>query len=375
MFWTLYELLINIFQGFLFTWFITKLLVKKCDSPLPYIVCSLLTAAALSSFLLFDSFTWDTWIFVFIIVYSLVFFKDSVWQKLFWDFVLIIVAGSIVGIHYQFFSLLTGADTDRILSSGLPRLLFTFSSNLLLYLSFFLITRLFPEQTSNIRPSFLLLAINILCIFLIDVFFRMHLAYDLPLRWLFIGCFISFAIGITTVVTNRLIIRYEQEKQTYLFQEQMLKETKSRSEDLQQVYDSMLKLRHDMRSYVNDIQKMVETGDLAKEPVYLDELEEQVLPFYSSGNSTLDSVYRQYGLPCILASFIKLCLSQGYQCFLGLDIRFCLTQLDLKLSIIQQCQKISFLHIHSRICKQGFNIGSRCRIDICLGLIDNRPEG
>lgn len=290
MFWTLYELLINIFQGFLFTWFITKMLVRKNDSPLPYIFCSLLTAAALSSFLLFDGFTWDTWIFVFIIIYSLVFFKDSVWQKLFWNLVLIIAAGSIVGIYYQLFSLLTGADTDRILSSGLPRLLFTLSSNLLLFLSFFLITRLFPEKTPNIRPSFLLLAINILCIFLIDVFFRIHLAYDLPLRWLFIGCFISFAIGVTTVVTNRLIIRYEQEKQTYLFQEQMLKETKSRSEDLQQVYDSMLKLRHDMRSYVDDIQKMAETGDLATEPVYLDELEEQVLPLYSSGNHALDSV-------------------------------------------------------------------------------------
>ena len=42
MFWTLYEIFLNLFQGFLFTWFITKMLVKKKPEYVSSIICALL---------------------------------------------------------------------------------------------------------------------------------------------------------------------------------------------------------------------------------------------------------------------------------------------------------------------------------------------
>ena len=87
--WTIYELLINLFQGFLYTWFITKVLTPSKKYKLYwYIVCSLLTAGSLSTYIFFDMPEWDTWTIVFIICYSIIFFSDSLSKKIFWDMIL-----------------------------------------------------------------------------------------------------------------------------------------------------------------------------------------------------------------------------------------------------------------------------------------------
>jgi len=290
MYWTLYEIIINLYQGLVFTWFITKMLPKRKKEYWSALICVLLTATALSSYLFFTLPEWDTWIFIFIVFYAILFFDGSVLQKLFWCTILIIVSMGIVGISFQFASLIAGADVDELLASGSTRILFTLLSNFLIWLGLWLITRIFPQKSHSIRPPYLLLFAVLLCSFLVDVFFKLKNQYGIPLIWLFVGCFISIAIAIIILINYRLLEKYEREKQILQLQDEMLKEAQSQTEDLQHVYGSMMQLRHDMRSYVHDIQEMVKKGQLPKEPEYLKDLESQVLPLYSSGNQTLDSV-------------------------------------------------------------------------------------
>ena len=118
MFWTVYEILLNIYQGALFTWFITKMLPKKKPEYLSSLACSLLTATALSLYLFLSLPEWDTWIFIFVILYALFFFDGSILQKMFWCSIMIIISMGIIGIYYEFFSIVTGADTEKLLSTG-----------------------------------------------------------------------------------------------------------------------------------------------------------------------------------------------------------------------------------------------------------------
>lgn len=290
MFWIVYEILINLFQGLLFTWFITKMLCKRKREHWSFGICALMTATALSMYLFFSLPEWDTWIFVFIVFYAAFFFDGTLLQKLFWVTILIIMSMGITGISYQFVSLIAGADTDELLSSGVVRIIFTLSANFLVWLGLWLITRLFPGKSHSIQPPYLLLFAVLLCSFLVDVFFKLRNQFEISLVWLFIGCIISIAIAVVILINYRLLEQYEKEKQALVLQEEMLKEARSQSEDLQHVYGEMLQLRHDMRAYVRDIQEMVKTGILQREPEYLSNLELQVLPLYSSGNQTLDSV-------------------------------------------------------------------------------------
>lgn len=289
--WTLYEILLNVFQGFLFTWFVFKMLPKKPNyAPWSFWICSLLTAAALSAYTFVPMPQWDTWIWIFIIVWSFLFFSGSVMLKVFWNMTAVVISGSVVGISYYLFCLIFRTNPDLLLVPGFPRLIFTVSSNLLMWLAFFLVCKLFPEKSSAVRPSFLLLITVIFCVFQIDIYFRLITSYDIPVLWFSIGCIISLAIGVVTIIANRLIIRYEQEKQQYHFLEGMMQEINIRNEEQQELFDSMRELRHDIRSYVSDVRKMVAEGELEQMPVFLDELEKKVQPLYSSGNHALDSV-------------------------------------------------------------------------------------
>ena len=290
MFWTIYEILLNIFEGFLFTWFITRMLPKKKPEHFSSLICSLLTAAALSSYLFFSMPEWDTWIFIFVVLYALFIFDGSLLQKLFWCTILIIMSMGIIGLSYHFASILWGANTDAFLSSGHTRIMFTLLANFLVWFGLWLISRLFPQKAYSIQPPYLLLFAILLCVFLVDVFFRLRKQYEISLIWLFAGCAISIAIAIIVLINYHLLEKYEREKQILLIQEEMLKETHNQTADLNHIYGSMMQLRHDMRSYVHDIQEMVKKGQLPKEPAYLKDLESQVLPLYSSGNQTLDSI-------------------------------------------------------------------------------------
>lgn len=290
--WTLYELVINLFQGFLFTWFITAMLTAASGKQygIPYFSCSFLTAGALSTYMFFSMPEWDTWIFVFIIIYSFLFLKGTITQKAFWNLVLIVVSLAVTGLYYQIIQLILGVNTDAILQQTIYRIIFTISGNAFLWAVLFLLYRIFRNSINGINPSYFLLITDFLCALLIDLFFHLLNEQEIPLISFALGCLISLIIGVMTVVTHRIITRYAKEEQEYRYREMMMKETGAQIEDLKDIYSSMRRLRHDMNAYVRDVQQMIDSGELTAQPEYFDSLMEQLTPLYSTGNTTLDSV-------------------------------------------------------------------------------------
>lgn len=289
--WTVYELTLNLYQGFLYTWFITKILSRKNDEWWPFTACALLTALGFSTYLVWPlPFEWDTWVFVFIAAYSIIFLKGTLLRKIFWILMLIIMTSGTIGIIYQVFNLILGADIDFLLQESGTRIIFTISVNFCLWLVLFLITRLFQNQNENDQPSQVFLITGLLCVTLIDVFFRLVNKFDLPLIWLLFGCLIALSFGIATLITYKILVKYTRMEQEYHFQQEMLEGSERQIEEMKEIYGSTLKLRHDMRAFVNDIQEMVHNGEITKAPRYLDEMEQEVLPLYSTGNQALDSV-------------------------------------------------------------------------------------
>ena len=290
MIWTAYEIGLNIFQGFLFSWFVTKMLVKKQDEYFSSVCCAILTALALSSYLFFEMPEVDTWTFIFIILYAVLFFKGTLILRLFWSSIPIVVSMAMAGMCFQVFAIIFSSDMDSLMLPGIPRIVFTMITNLLFWVVLFLIAKLYPEKKESAKPSYLLLIINIFCVFLIDLFFETRNAYQLPLNWLLMGCTISLIIGITTVITHRVLIRYTIQEQQLQFQKQQIKEQHLQMELLQETYKTILQMRHDIKAYANDIEEMVRKGDLPDHSEFLRKLENQVTPAYSTGNLALDSV-------------------------------------------------------------------------------------
>ncbi len=290
MIWTIYEICLNLFEGFLFTWFITKMLIKKRTEYFSFFGCGILTAAALSSYLFFDMPEWDTWTFMFILLYSLFFFSDSVILKLFWVSITVVASMGWAGISYHLFALFYKADISQMLEPGIVRVIFTAAANAALWLILFLITKVCPRKSQTVNPTYLLIVTNLLCILLIDIFFSSQDKYHLPLSWLLSGCIITLIIGIVTVVTYRMMISYVIREQQYQFQEQQLKNYRNQMETLQEAYNVTRQIRHDINAYINDFKNYAEHEGLKEYPEFLQQLEKQAIPSHSTGNSALDSL-------------------------------------------------------------------------------------
>ena len=289
--WILYELGINLFQGFLYTWFVSKNLTsKKIYSKPAFISCGIITAACLSTYIFFPMPEWDTWTTVFVILYSLFFFKDSLTYKLFCDMIMLIVVNGIPGIWFQITRLVLGVDTEMLLEQALPRIIFTLSGNLVLWLTFFTITLFFRRFSRGKSSSALLVLISFLCAFIIDIFFTLHNQYDIPTYYLFAGCAACLSITMLTLLTYRTISEYALKEQEFRYREKLLKEIGAQSESIREMYDSTLKLRHDMNAYIKDLDNMVQEKRLADVPAFFEKMASQLSPLYNTGNISLDSV-------------------------------------------------------------------------------------
>ena len=289
--WTLYELFINVFQGFLYTWFITKNLTPGPKySKFAFILCGLLTAASLSTYLFFPMPEWDSWTLVFIIIYSVIFLKGSLVLKLFWNMIMIIVVGGIPGIWFHITNLFLNVNTETLLQQTLPRIIFTISGNLVLFLTFLLITLSMRHYSRNETSSALLMIISLLCAFLIDTFFTLHNQDNMPTHYLFICCGTCLIIAILTLFTHKTILDYGMKEQEYRYREKLLKEIGTQAEGIKDIYNSMLKLRHDMNAYIKDLDSMILSDNLDEVPAYFEKMKSQMTPLFNSGNISLDSV-------------------------------------------------------------------------------------
>lgn len=292
MMWTIYEIALNLYQGFLFTWFITMILTppEKKVNILLYVLCSLLTSAAFSSYLVFPMPEWDIWIFVFIILYTLIFLKGRIFQKVFWILVLIAITRTVIALYYQVAYYILGLEMEALLQQTFNRIVFTISINIILGLILFILVRIFRKSAQKMDPSYLLLITILMCVFLSETFFMLGNEHGIPHFWVLIGCFISLTIAVMSIIIQRIIMRYVQRDQEYRYREALMRESGVQTEELKEMYVSMQRLRHDMNAYVRDMREMIRSGEADNKPEFFEELESQLTPQYSTGNVALDSI-------------------------------------------------------------------------------------
>ena len=290
--WTIYELLLNLYQGFLFTWFMTAMLTspgKKAAAWL-FALCGLLTAAAMSSWLVFPMPEWDIWIFAFIVLYTLFFLDGRIFQKIFWLLVLVSVNRCLIALSDQAAYYILGPEMNVLMQHTLNRVLFTLSTALLLGIVLFVLVKVFRKSAHRMTPSYFLLVIVLMCVFLGEIFFELgnelHISHPLVLT----GCLISLSIAVLSIFVQEFVTGYVRREQEYRYREELLRESGAQSEELKELYVSMQRLRHDMNAYVRDIREMIDAGELQSKPGFFEKMEAQLVPQYSSGNVALDSV-------------------------------------------------------------------------------------
>ena len=290
MFWTVYEIFLNVFEGFLYTWFVRSILTpKRLERPAFY-VCSILTALALSSYLFFRLPSWDTWVYIFIFLYALYFFRNRVVIKVFWPTIMLLLISGTASFIYMLAALLLKDNIGAVQEPGVIRVIFTLTYNMLLFFGLYMLVRFLPKEVNTTPSLLLLISIDTICVILFDLLFKLYFELTLPAKWLFSFGTLLAVIAVLTIIMYYIINQYAKKEEEYRYKERILRDSAAQVQELRGVYDSLIRLRHDMRSYVNDIHKTLEKGDLRGSYPYLNALEEKTANLFSTGNSALDSI-------------------------------------------------------------------------------------
>ncbi len=147
-FWIPFEILINLYTGVISVWYIDRLLLKKRPEKVSLWSCALLICAAYSSFLLADHLSLDvyfsdSWVFLIIILFAVLFYRDHWAKKLLWLAVLYTVISTAASFSYYLFSAVFQCSYEELLEYGFPRLALILCANLLNFLILFLAVHFF----------------------------------------------------------------------------------------------------------------------------------------------------------------------------------------------------------------------------------------
>ena len=297
-FWIFFEICVNLFFGFLFVFFMHGLLVKKKPERLSLWIFAGLIGVAYSAYLLIPARTLelyfsDSWVFIIILLYAFLFYRDPWWVKLLWFTVLYSVISTTASFSYYFFSVVFRVSFESLLLNGLPRLLFllfnSFLSFLLLYVIIRLSAPLKGQRSLSRNPVLLLILINLVALSIEEVMFRLYPDIEFPPLLFLIVCALTLALCLVSLILYRILCAYTEKMLRLDYIEQERQEINNRISEINTLFTTVNQLHHDMKKHLDVAMDLTARGEQEKAHEYLLEAAGKLPVMYSTGCLSLDS--------------------------------------------------------------------------------------
>lgn len=300
--WLAFEIGVNIFQSCLFLYFFKSRLHfsrKLLKADLLFVISY---SFFLSVYLFFDIPVPDTFGGIIFFIY-LIYASDDRWPTcLLWVMAEEILVIATVGFMLQICLSALSAPYDLIMQPSRYRAIFVISTNFVLFIEMFFISKI-KKKSSSLRWSSLLIfvGLNISTLIVIEILFSLQIQGIYSSDLLF---FVAYAMLILCGILSVILFHHmtsmsekEHQAQSALNQEQM---TKAHQLVVQDMYANILKLRHDMKQHIQAIEQLVinEGSNTAKQ--YLDEYQARACQqdVFLTGSIAVDALLTAKDLTC-----------------------------------------------------------------------------
>ena len=295
--WLLFEIAINIFQGWLFTFTLRRRLTRRegisnFAAGLAASAAILAVAGFMSLYIWFDVPVTDSVMYGFTFVYSLYMFEEKWYIKLAWNVVLGVLVVMIASGSAAAVINLAGVTWEMLMTPSLLRFTFVLVDNILLFLGCCIVTRikLHQDRLSWIAVSLFLL-VNAALLVAVEMQYNLSWRESVPSGPVFTAiCCILFAlVGLFALFE---LLSEGAEKQARLeAQLAAARATEAHYAEMRSLYQSMNQYQHDMRHQIDAVRQMLREGNLANSSEYLEELERTAPPaFHATGCITVDAL-------------------------------------------------------------------------------------
>ena len=275
MVWTVFEIAINIFQGFLFLMFVKQSFTYEKNHP---IADGLLVAscAGLFTLLLFYYRPYmDQLIFVFPIIYALTLSSEKRLSIIYWQAVMALLFNMISMVTYPIFELLPKVLHFRFPTYHTERFFCIITTNILLFIAIKLLIKIKKGCSSPGTSSYAVFIIILTAAFIAEEsLYSLYLTASdetiVPFFWIYIGLIL---FTMMTVILFHIISSDADRKSRYQAEIAMLSMTKLHQHELSQMYETLTARQHDYKHHLQTLEQLVSSGSPAAKE-YLDSISE-----------------------------------------------------------------------------------------------------
>lgn len=297
--WTLFEVLINLYQAFLMVHFLEGRLHIRRQTRAGSMICIALAASLMSvnTFSIAAVTIPDVLIFLVPLVYMLFVAEDKWYVSVFWTSVLMLIFFLTVSLSLHSFTTLLRVTYDEMMQQTGWRILFVIVTNAALSLLLYAISKFKKDYSAPYWPVLLLFLGTNASLFMVEEsVYRLQVACqfgqqeELPSL---LGVYAGLTICLVLIILlYHLMSQSVEREKHYQTEMAVIEQSKQYQEELTRLYTNLCHAKHDMKQHYQLLQELVSSGGNEEAAAYLqecrDEFEQEDL--YWTGSTAVDAL-------------------------------------------------------------------------------------
>ena len=295
--WVAFEICINIFQGWMYTFFLNRqLTLRSTISTQVKRFAQYGTIAAIAAFYtvhqyLLLPFT-DSVAYVFTFIYSLYVFSEKWYTKLIWNVVMGVIMVLAATLISQLFINIAGVSWDMLMNPSFLRLAFILSTNSVMFVAYYTISAFkHPRGRLSRFALCIYLVLNGILLFTLEMQYNLSWQPGVPQNPILATIF-----GLLFVIVG-LLVMFELLSSTAEKQSELERRVETADimethyAEIHSMYQNILKYEHDMKHHLNALAYMIQNGKADESNQYIAELRQITLPMrYATGCVAMDAL-------------------------------------------------------------------------------------
>lgn len=297
MVWAIFEILVNIFQGYIIQQFMESRLHITRKHRLHDVLCVLAVALHCSISTSISIAIPDAVVFIIPLVYAWTVADDKWYVSVFWSAVVAVLFLSIISLMLHIFSSIPGRSYEELMDMTGFRIGFVLTTNAVLALAVYLTSKMKKNYSVPYWSVLLLFLLTNTASFVVEeALYTMQLdvefsknATDVTFLWAYIGlCTCTILI----ISLFHMMSQSVERESRYKAEVSAIEQSHHYLEELEQVYNNLLTTKHDLKQHMQTLEKMVQTEGREKAKEYLETYQKNqtCTDIYLTGPTAVDAL-------------------------------------------------------------------------------------
>lgn len=293
MLWTLFEILVNVYQAFLMVYFLRRCLHPKRSVHVGDFLCAAGVSGFFTLYLFFDIPVSDIFVFLIPLIYAICCFTDRMYIRVFWAAMLALLMDSVIVFVISLFTVVLGADWLSIIQQEtVLRFSFVLISNAAVTVVLLLVCRL--KTTRGVLSwtvLLLLLLQNAIYLLLGEYLFSLRFTHQIENPMFLLSCAGVLLCAVLSFLVCELLTRSAERELQYKRQLQLNELTAHHQEELKSMYTRLVTYQHDLKHEIQALEQLLSQNETQQGRQLLAELKSKApLCEFTTGNLAVDAL-------------------------------------------------------------------------------------